>query len=277
MPGPDLHLHSTASDGLLSPAELVTEAARLGLPAIALTDHDTVSGVSDAIEAASATGVAVIPAVELSSGIADRDIHILGYHIDHRDPALHARLSDLRAVRVERAERIVSALARDGYSITKAEVMAAAGGGALGRAHIARVLVHAGHVATVDEAFRTLLGSSAAYYVPKPVADPKEVIGWIREAGGIAVLAHPGLAGVDDLLRDLVDAGLVGLEAYHSSHDAAARDRYEHLARSFGLVATGGSDFHGPGHEGADIGAADVPVSVIEALAVAHAQWAQQP
>lgn len=270
MPGPDLHLHSTASDGLLSPAELVAEAARLKLPAIALTDHDTVSGVSDAIAAADTTGVAVIPAVELSSGVDDRDLHILGYHIDHADPMLNARLSDLRAIRVERAERIVSALQRDGYSIATADVLAAASGGALGRSHIARVLIDAGHVSSVDEAFRTLLGSSAAYYVPKPVAEPAEVIGWIREAGGVAVLAHPGLAGADNLIGDLVEAGLVGLEVYHSSHDAAARSRYAHLARSFGLIATGGSDFHGSGREGADIGTADVPVHVTEALAAAH-------
>ncbi|MBN1192530.1 MAG: PHP domain-containing protein [Coriobacteriia bacterium] len=266
MHGPDLHLHSTASDGALSPTELVEAAARLRIPAIALTDHDSVSGVAEALDAAADTSVTVIPGVELSSGKDGRGIHILGYHVDHTDTELLSRLAGLREKRVLRAERIVAALLEDGYDLTLAEVMARANGGAVGRAHIAQLLVDAGHAASTDDAFLRFLGRSTPYYVPKPVSPPEEVIGWIRAAGGVAVLAHPGLSEVDDLIGELVSAGIVGIEAYHGSHDRHSRERYAHIAASYGLVATGGSDFHGDEREGVAIGTVAVPDNVVAAL-----------
>ncbi len=272
MSGPDLHLHSTASDGTRSPAQLVSLAHEVGCPAIALTDHDTVSGIAEAHAAADHLPVTVIPGVELSAGYGDRGMHILGYHIDHADPRLGARLAELRATRLERAERIVYALARDGFSISVADVLHVADGGSIGRAHIAQLLVTTGQVSSVAEAFSTLLGKTAPYYVPKPVLDPEELIGWVRESGGVAVLAHPGLSGVDDLVPSLVHVGLAGIEAYHPSHDAAAQERYAAMAAALGLIATGGSDFHGLDRAGDRLGCMDVPLHVVDDLDRARRQ-----
>lgn len=272
MPGPDLHVHSTASDGALTPAQLVAHAERLGVPTIALTDHDTVDGIASALEAAVGSTVAVIPGVELSAGIGDRGVHILGYYVDHTNAALLAKLVELRAIRLARAERILSALKAGGIEIGLADVLDAADGGAVGRAHIAQQLVDAGYAESVPQAFRTLLGSSAPYYVPKPVSSPIEVVGWIHAAGGVAVLAHPRLSEADEFLPVLVDAGIVGIEAYHGSHDAETRAHYEELASRLGLIVTGGSDFHGDQHEGGELGSANVPANAAAALAAAHAE-----
>lgn len=272
MPGPDLHLHSTASDGVLSPAAIVELATRAGCPAIAITDHDSVDGVAEALAEAAHTPLTVIPAVELSAGLDGRDLHVLGYHIDHTDQVLRAHLEQLRAVRVERAERIVRSLHDAGVSLHLDDVLKLADGGSVGRAHIAQLLVSSGQAASVDDAFRRLLGRSAPHYVPKPLCSPGEVIGWIRNAGGIAVLAHPGLSRVDDLVPGLVEVGLLGIEAYHSAHDAETVQRYVLLAQQLGLVVTGGSDFHGLDREGDRLGSANVPDSVVGQLAAAHAR-----
>lgn len=277
MPGPDLHLHSSASDGAHAPAELVRLAHVAGIPAIAITDHDTVSGTAEALAAAAPLSLAVISGVELSAGHGDRGMHILGYHVDHTSERLNARLAELRSIRVERAERIVYALARDGFRITVSDVLDAADGGAVGRAHIARLLVDSGQAPSVAEAFSTLLGKTAPYYVPKPVHEPEEMLAWIAEAGGVAVLAHPGLSGVDDLIPRLAGAGLAGLEVYHPSHDADQTTRYAELAASLGLVATGGSDFHGLHREGDALGSVDVPESVVSDLEHAVRQRSARP
>lgn len=266
MPGPDLHLHSSASDGALAPAELVRLAHAAGIPAISVTDHDTVSGTGEALATADGLPITVISGVELSAGYGDRGMHILGYYIDHTDTRLQVRLAELRSIRVERAERIVYALARDGFRITVEQVLEAADGGSVGRAHIARLLVDTGQSPSVSEAFRTLLGKTAPYYIPKPVHAPEEMLAWIAEAGGVGVLAHPGLSRVDDLIPQLVSAGLAGLEVYHPSHDAGRTSRYAELAASLGLVATGGSDFHGLDREGDALGSVDVPHSVVPDL-----------
>lgn len=272
MPGPDLHLHSTASDGVLAPAAIVELAARNGCFTIAITDHDSVDGVAEALHAAARASVTVIPAVELSAGLDGRDLHILGYHIDHTDPVLLKRLQGQRAVRIQRAERIVGSLAESGFSVTLDEVLRLADGGSVGRAHIAQLLVSSGQATDVGDAFRRLLGRSAPHYVPKPLRSPAEVIAWIRDAGGVAVLAHPGLSGVDDLLPELASTGIVGIEAYHSAHDAGTVQRYVLLARQLGLIVTGGSDFHGLDREGDRLGSANVPDDVVEHLASAHAR-----
>lgn len=266
MPGPDLHLHSSASDGAHAPGELVRLSAAAGLPAIAITDHDTVFGTAEALAEAASLPILVISGVELSAGYGDRGMHILGYHVDHTDTALNTRLEALRTIRVERAERIVYALAHDGFRIEVADVLAAADGGAIGRAHIARLLVDTGQAASVSEAFRTLLGKTAPYYVPKPVHTPEDMLAWIAEAGGVPVLAHPGLSGVDDLIPALAQSGLAGLEAYHPSHSPGRREHYACLAASLGLIATGGSDFHGLDRDGDALGSVDVPEQVVADL-----------
>ncbi|MDZ4167856.1 MAG: PHP domain-containing protein [Coriobacteriia bacterium] len=270
MPGPDLHIHSNASDGALAPQEIVARAAALGLPAIAITDHDTVAGVGAALEAGRDRTLEVIPAVELSAGLDGRGMHILGYFIDSADQTLATRLTHLRSVRIDRAERIVASLQRGGLDVTLHDVLDAADGGAVGRAHIAHVLVATGHAASVSDAFDRLLGSGRPHYVPKPTGTAAEVIGWIREAGGVAVVAHPALSGIDDLIGHLASLGIVGIEAYHGSHDHETRQRYVRLAAAYGLVCTGGSDFHGDDAEGNPLGSADVPDTVLVSLRAAH-------
>lgn len=270
MPGPDLHLHSTASDGVLDPSALVELASRAGCPAIALTDHDSVAGVAEALMAAAGTPLIVIPAVELTAGVDGRDMHVLGYHVDHTDPTLLAHLRRLREIRAERARRIVASLNEAGIDVALDAVLRLAGGGAVGRAHIAQLLVATGQAVSVEDAFRRLLGRTSPHYIPKPLATPGEAIGWIRAAGGVAVLAHPGLSRVDDLIGDLVGEGLLGIEAYHPGHDADTVRRYADLAGDLGLIATGGSDFHGLDREGDRLGSASVPDHVVEQLATAR-------
>ncbi|MRS12407.1 MAG: PHP domain-containing protein [Actinobacteria bacterium] len=270
MSGPDLHVHSTASDGVLTPSEIVSLAIRSDCPAIALTDHDSVDGVAEALAAADGTALIVIPAVELSAGIGDRGVHVLGYWIDHTDPTLLQRLEHLRRIRVERATIIVQALSAGGFPVTIEDVLAAADGGAVGRAHIAQLLVATGYVDSVQEAFERLLGSSAPYYVAKPVYPPAEVISWITDAGGVAVLAHPGLSEVDDLIPGLVADGIVGLEAYHPAHDRDAALTYSGMAASLQMIVTGGSDFHGLGRERDRLGSEDVPEIVLPQLLAAR-------
>lgn len=274
MSGPDLHIHSTASDGALPPAEVVCRAAHLGLPALAITDHDTVAGVDAALAAGRDLGMRVIPAVELSAGLDGRGIHILGYFIDHTDETLASRLTQLRAVRIERAERIVDSLQRAGLRVTMHDVLDAADGGAVGRAHVAQVLVAHGHAESVSDAFGRLLGSGQPHYVPKPIGTVAEVVGWIRQAGGLAVIAHPALSALDDLVSELASFGISGIEAYHASHDAITRERYVRMAAAHDLIATGGSDFHGDEAEGNPLGSADVPDAVLEELDAAHRRLA---
>lgn len=268
MHGCDLHIHSTASDGTLAPSRLVELAVEAGLSTIAITDHDTVGGVGEALQAGARLGVRVIPAVELSAGVGERGMHILGYFIDHTDPELARRLEHLRSVRMARAERIVRSLRRADLPVTLQDVLRAAEGGAVGRAHIAQVLVNTGHAVSVSDAFDRLLGSGRPHYVPKPVSSVDEVLGWIRDAGGIAVVAHPALSGIDDLVPRLAEAGIVGIEAFHASHDARTRARYVDLAARHGLVATGGSDFHGA-TGGNPLGSGPVPPGAVDVLEAA--------
>lgn len=269
--GPDLHIHSTASDGTLAPRDIVDRAARQGIPAIAITDHDTVAGVEEAIAEGARRGVTVVPAVELSAGAGERGMHIIGYFIDHTDPVLLDRLERLRATRLRRAHAMVQALRDAGLAIDLADVLAAADGGAVGRAHVAQTLVRAGHATSIADAFERMLGHGRPFYVPKPVAPPATVIGWIRDAGGIAVLAHPGVSGVDDLIDRLASWGLGGIEAYHTDHDDAERERYLRRASELGLLVTGGSDFHGDDRPGGGLGSAQVPESVLGPLLAAGA------
>jgi predicted metal-dependent phosphoesterase TrpH len=267
----DLHVHSTASDGTLTPAALVREAAGLGLRAIALSDHDSVAGVDEALEAGAASGVVVVPALELSASADERDMHILGYRIAHHDERLAARLAEFRAMRRERALRMIGALREAGYGLTPDDVFKLAGEGSLGRAHIARALEETGATSSMGEAFRELIGAGRPFFVPKPHVSPEEVIGVILRARGIPVLAHPGISRVDDLLERLIAAGLRGIEVWHSEHSAEDVHRYGEIARRRGLLVTGGSDYHGPGGSGGTkrLGGVDVPDAVLDALLAA--------
>ncbi|MDZ4064825.1 MAG: PHP domain-containing protein, partial [Coriobacteriia bacterium] len=199
----DLHIHSTASDGSLSPEEIVRVAALRHMTAIAITDHDSVAGIPAAITASVAANIRLIPGVELSAVYEGLDVHVLGYFVDHDDPRLASRLSELRDQRRTRAAQIVGALHAGGYDLTVDEVLLLAEGGSVGRSHVARALVERGHAADVAEAFKRFIGRGKPFYVPKPVARPAAVVKTIRDAGGVAVLAHPGITGIDDAIDEL--------------------------------------------------------------------------
>ncbi|GAB4274150.1 MAG: PHP domain-containing protein [Coriobacteriia bacterium] len=272
----DLHVHTLASDGALDPVEVVHLAADSGLDAIAVTDHDSVEGVQTALDAAAAASVTVIAGVELSACDATgRDVHILGYCIDHTDPALLNELLHLRHARLERAMKMIEALDAAGYSLDMQEVLREAARvtgnpsaepSAIGRSHIARALVEAGHVESVQDAFERLIGRQRPFYVPKPVGTPSEVVRVVREAGGAAVLAHPAVNGADDLLERLVDVGLVGVEVFHPDHSGEDVRRLAKAADELGLIKTGGSDFHGPESRSPVLGAVLAPEDALERL-----------
>ena len=246
----DLHTHSTASDGTLSPPEVVSSAAAAGLDVVALTDHDTTAGWADAT-AAVPDGVTVVLGAELSCAADGISLHLLAYRFDGADEPLAAHLAASRDDRVPRAREMVRRLAADGYALTWGDVLAQATG-PVGRPHIADALVAAGAVRTRDEAFGTLLRPGSPYFVRHHAPDPAATIALVRAAGGVVVFAHPGAARRgrtvgDDVVARLAAAGLAGLEVEHPVHDAPTRERLRGLARDLGLVVTGGSDFHGVG------------------------------
>ncbi|RED65900.1 PHP domain-containing protein [Cohnella lupini] len=270
----DLHTHTLASDGMFSPADNVRMAKEAGLAAVAITDHDTVAGITEALAAGITYGIIVVPGVEISTAAGGRDIHILGYGFSPGDELLNKRLASLRDVRNRRNEEILSLLVGLGLRITSGEVEIAAGksmrgDGSVGRPHIAQVLVDKGYVTDIKSAFDRYLGEGKpAYPIPKRVS-PEEAIAWIRDAGGIAVIAHPGLYSDDSLVQSILEAGADGLEAFHSDHDSEMELRYSEMARSRGKLVTGGSDFHGTKDGVAfhgEIGNRTVDASIVDKL-----------
>lgn len=242
----DLHVHTTASDGRHAPAELVRLVREAGLEAVAVTDHDTVAGVREAVEAGRRLGVDVLPGVEISTLYEGVEIHVLGYAMDVEDPVFLRRLEDLRNVRDLRNRMIVERLQELGIDIRLEEVYAKRQkGGNVGRPHIAAVLVEKGVVASVEEAFEEFLGSGKKAYVVPPRISPLEALELIQAAGGVCVLAHPGLYKKDDLLQQMIAKGLDGIEVYHSDHTTDDEERYRRMAEEHGLIMTAGSDFHG--------------------------------
>lgn len=247
----DLHTHTTASDGMLSPAENVRLARQKGLAAVAITDHDTVAGIPEALEAARQYGITVIPGIEISTRMKGKDIHVLGYYMDYRESVFLERLEGLRRTRDERNGLIIARLNELGIPITIEEVENRLGrplepDETLGRPHIAEVLVAKGFAADFRDAFDKYLAEGAAAYVSVPRLSPGEACQWIREAGGVPVLAHPGLYGDDELVCSIIEQDKpAGLEVSHSDHNAAAEAKYRSMAESYGLIPTGGSDFHG--------------------------------
>ncbi|MEV1130323.1 PHP domain-containing protein [Agromyces sp. NPDC049794] len=248
----DLHTHTTVSDGTESPARLMQQAAAAGLWGIALTDHDSTSGWAEAAAAVSETGVVLIPGMELSTREQFMSVHLLGYLIDPLDEALLAETAHIRESRLTRAEEIVRRIGRD-YALTWDDVLAQTTEGAtIGRPHIADALVARGHVSTRSAAFAGILDPGAGYARPHYAPDPLMGIQLIRAAGGVPVLAHPGTRGAERVipparLRQLVDAGLFGLEIDHPENREDAKPRLRALAREFGLAVTGSSDYHGAG------------------------------
>lgn len=262
----DLHTHTTASDGLLSPTQLVQRALYCDLDVLAICDHDSVAGLAEAEVACEGTALILVPGCELSASHEGLDVHILAYWVDRTDPVLLEQLELLRAARSRRAERMVAELHDAGISIALDEVLALSDGGAVGRSHVARALVESGEAQTVGDAFRRYLGRGKPFYVPKESHPPAEVVAAVREAGAVPVLAHPGVTGADALVPVLVDAGLLGIEAYHAEHTAEQREHYAELAQELGLLVTGGSDYHGLGALAAELGSVRLPDDALEAF-----------
>ncbi|NOU09073.1 MAG: PHP domain-containing protein [Nitrospira sp.] len=246
----DLHLHTTHSDGSCTPTEVVNMAHLAGVTALAITDHDIMSGVTEAITAGQQCGIEIIPGVEISSFTGNSELHVLGYFLDQQDPDLLARLKTLRDGRHRRNPQIIERLQTIGIDITYDEVRALAGSDSVGRPHIARALMDKHVVTSAKEAFDRFLAEGKPAYVPRELPSPAEAIGWIKAARGLAVLAHPTWVKVAeqslvDLVRQLKADGLDGVEVYYSTHAARQTREYLSLAQQLGLLVTGGSDFHG--------------------------------
>jgi len=263
----DLHVHTTASDGSVTPEEVVKQALHLGLEAVAITDHDTIEGIEPALNAARPAGLEVIPGVELSTVYQDRQVHILGYFVDLHELDFLAQLTFLRSTRLERISRMVQKLKEMGFAITMGQVLAISGSGSVGRPHVARALIELGSVRTIADAFEKYIGKGCPAYVPRFKYAPAMAVRMIRAAGGVPVLAHPGISNCYDLLPGLVAEGLLGLEAYYPGHTWELTAFYCRQARDMGLFVTGGSDYHGPSHkDGGQLGAVTVPYKVVEEM-----------
>jgi 3',5'-nucleoside bisphosphate phosphatase len=242
----DLHTHTTASDGTLTPEELIALAANNGVTVLAIADHDTVSAIERAKEHSRRFQLELIPAVEINTEVGSMEIHILGYFIDCNNALLNSKLQDLRNFRLTRNEKIVGLFREAGFSITIDEVMECARGETVGRPHIARVLVNRGYFRDIQEVFENYLRPGCRAYVPRSRFSPEEAIGLIRHSGGFPVLAHPGYNSFDDAYIDgLIKAGLRGLEVYYPAHLPLQVDFYRAQAMKKKLFITGGSDFHG--------------------------------
>jgi predicted metal-dependent phosphoesterase TrpH len=255
----DLHTHSTCSDGTLAPRHVVGLAKSIGLRAVALTDHDTVAGVGEALAAGNEVGIEVVAGVEISAACPAGSMHILGYYLSPTDPELIGALDRLQDGRAARAPKIVERLRNLGLEITLAEIKDLAGG-QVGRAHIAQALVNRGYVASAREAFTRYLRRGRPGYADRVRLPPEEVIGVIRQAGGLAALAHPSTLALDQpgdlsaLVARLKAMGLEGIEVLSPYHTGEMTRMYEEIAREQGLLCTGGSDFHGSLSDHADLG-----------------------
>ncbi|WP_179035461.1 PHP domain-containing protein [Paenibacillus sp. URB8-2] len=271
----DLHTHTLASDGMQPSAENVRLAKEKGLAAVAITDHDTVAGVADALRAGEHYGITVVPGVEISTRSGGKDIHVLGYNVDFRDKSFLRRLAELRDTRAARNEAIIERLQGLGIEITMEAVVRGIGrelkpDESVGRPHIADELVRLGAASDMRNAFDKYLAEGKAAFVAPPRISPVEASRWIAEAKGKAVLAHPGLYGDDELVRSILGGGgFAGVEVYHSDHGPAEEERYLEMAREYGMLVTGGSDFHGA-RGGVifhgDLGSVTVGADVLERL-----------
>jgi 3',5'-nucleoside bisphosphate phosphatase len=259
----DLHTHSTASDGTLPPERVIEAAETCGLAALALTDHDTIDGVRPAREAAERAGIRVIAGVELSAYDQDHEVHLLALHLSHLGP-LEKRLTDLRLSRHARAGRIVDRLNVLGIPLTLDEVLQQSNGGAVGRPHVARAMIARGLVSDFRDAFTRYLGAKGSAFVPKDRLSVEEAIAIAHEAGAIAIWAHPGDGGRRERLEPLVAAGLDGVEVRHPSHSSEDTKRLLALTDFFGLVPSGGSDWHGAMDGPRRLGMMNVPIEWLE-------------
>jgi predicted metal-dependent phosphoesterase TrpH len=266
----DLHTHSTASDGLLAPGELVRRAREAGLDLIALTDHDSTDGVPEAVAAGKQIGARIIPGVEVNTSLPERrgEAHILGYYVDTADAGFQANLRFIREARVRRAEQIVARLRAEGLDVTWERVRELAHG-TVGRPHIALALMERGYATSIADAFDRHINPGRPAYVPRYKLSPENAVRMIRAAGGVPVLAHPaGITGLgEQVLPALTQTGLLGLECYYGDYDDQTVSGLVETAGRFGLIATGGTDYHGPGVHPTPLGGRYVPAEAASQLA----------
>jgi len=265
----DLHLHTTASDGSRSPEEIVRKASELGLDVIAITDHDTTEGIQPALEAAkNYPDVTVIPGVEISTDAPKIEVHILGYFIDHKSPELNDALSELRNTRYERGIKMVARLAGMGIDIDWERVLELAAEGTIGRPHIAQAMLERGYVASIKEAFTKYLGRDGPAYVERKKVTPEKAVELILKSGGFPFLAHPiEIEHLEHFIMDLKSAGLRGLEVYYATYSPGTIAHLQALASKHGLIASGGSDYHGLDNTvGTPMGSIDLPRESVEQI-----------
>ncbi len=278
----DLHTHSNASDGSLPPVEVVRLARERGLKALALTDHDTIDGLAEAVAAGDKYGVEVIPGVEISARHPGGSMHILGYFLEYKDPLLAQRLAVLKQARKDRNPQIIAKLNALGIPLTIETVERISGQGQMGRPHIARALYEGGYVRSLQEAFDIYLGNEGKAYVGKFRFPPAEAMDMIREAKGVPVLAHPftlGLRNPKDLrerLEELKNLGLAGIEVFYPEHSPEQKALYLALARELGLLVTGGSDFHGANKPEVELGRINCQKKLTYDLVEALKAWRRE-
>jgi 3',5'-nucleoside bisphosphate phosphatase len=276
----DLHTHSTASDGLLAPSQLVRQAHEAGLDLIALTDHDSTDGVSEATEAGTQEGVQVIPGIEVNTTLPDHrgEAHVLGYYVEMADTRFQENLRFIREARVRRAEQMVERLRAQGFDVTWERVRELAKG-TVGRPHIARALMERGYASSIADAFDKYISPGKPAYVPRYKLSPQDAVHLIRAAGGVPVLAHPGSITElsEQVLPDLTQTGLLGLECYYGDYDEATVSRLAGIAGQFGLIATGGSDYHGPNVHPTPLGGRYVPPEAVGRLFAAAEELRHMP
>jgi 3',5'-nucleoside bisphosphate phosphatase len=265
----DLHTHSTASDGIYSPTELLRRAKEVGLRVLALTDHDTSDGVGEGAKAAAALDIDFIPGIEINTDVSGGEVHVLGYFPEFQRPAFQSVLKVLRDARERRGQRMVELLNEHGINVPWERVRELAQG-AVGRPHVAKALLEAGYVQTIGEAFDKYIGTGCYAYVPRYRLTPDDAVRLIASANGLPVIAHPAdLPGLDELrnwLPELCKAGMVGLETYYGPYTAEQEQALRALADEYRLIPTGGTDFHGPGIHPTPLGGRHVPYEAVERL-----------
>lgn len=263
----DLHLHTTASDGRLSPQEMVQTAANLGLTVIAITDHDTVKGVESALEAAkNFPNLLVVPGVEINTDVPNGEVHVLGYFIDYHDPEFLNTLEELRDARYNRGLKMVAKLADLGIHLEWNSVLEKAGEAPVGRPHIAQALLERGYISNMKEAFIKYIGRDGVAYAERKKLTPAQAATLISKAKGLPFLAHPAdIENLDSFIQELKGAGLVGIEIYYANYTPEKIAHLEELAETYNLNKSGGSDYHGFDETvGTDIGNIDFPQQSIE-------------
>lgn len=262
----DLHIHTNKSDSSFSPEEVIKYADKIGLSAIAITDHDSIDAIPLIQKYADQCNIEIIPGIELSSDINGDEVHILGYLIDYNNKLFQDKLKFLRDVRIKRAEQIVGKLRELHVDISIEDVLRFSGEGAIGRMHIARALLNKKYVYSIADAFQKYIGKGRHAYVKKYKITPKEAIDLIIGLKGVPVLAHPQIMNQDKLIPIMVDEGLQGIEAYHSDHTKEGVKKYLEIAHKYNLLVTGGSDCHGIGKGKVLMGTVKIPYELVEKL-----------